>query len=487
MTTELLIRSFFILIIAAAISYSIFDRQEQEKLHSRYNDDHLRYRPYVPGALIPMYLVILLIYTAYKVGLKGTLEYLPALCFNVFLYISIYDLLLLCVLPLLRRWFSSRVCGALWTLPNFLYVAYLGGMSLPKPLLILHIPTQAAKVIFAIWIAGFVLIMLKEILLHFRFRHRILRNAAPVTDPKILEIWHAEQAAAGYKPSSCLVYSSAVGTPLTIGFFKRSVRVVLPKRPYTPEEFRLLFRHEIVHIGREDSTAKFFLVFCTAMCWFNPLMWIAKKRCSDDLELSCDETVLLGTDRQTRQQYAELLLQTAGDDSGFTSCLSNSAQALRYRLQNIMTDRKKFTGSILAGIVFFFLLMSYGHITFSFQSSSGREYIFSDRDTAQYPISSVTLWDSGSIAYCSCSDEASLLEYLADLSLCKVTGNYTFPDADSHQIIIRLDSPEGILSVSLAENVLRITSLYTEGLTSETYYCNTEIDWEYLHSLLIPR
>ena len=46
--------------------------------------------------------------------------------------------------------------------------------------------------------------------------------------------------------------------------------MVVPERDYTQEELRLVLRHELVHISREDSAAKFFLAFCTAMCWFNP-------------------------------------------------------------------------------------------------------------------------------------------------------------------------------------------------------------------------
>ena len=55
------------------------------------------------------------------------------------------------------------------------------------------------------------------------------------------------------------------------------------------EELKLILKHEIVHIAREDSWSKFFLVFCTAMYWFNPLMWYAMKKSAEDMELSCDD------------------------------------------------------------------------------------------------------------------------------------------------------------------------------------------------------
>lgn len=59
--------------------------------------------------------------------------------------------------------------------------------------------------------------------------------------------------------------------------------------------------------------------------------------------------MLLDEPQPVRRQYAELLLQTAGDERGFTTCLSATAGALRYRLRNIMTPGKKRTGAILSG------------------------------------------------------------------------------------------------------------------------------------------
>ena len=67
-----------------------------------------------------------------------------------------------------------------------------------------------------------------------------------------------------------------------------------------------------------DAWGKFFLAFCTAICWFNPLMWVAMRKSADDLELSCDEAVTAELDEAGRRRYASLLLDTVGDERGFT-------------------------------------------------------------------------------------------------------------------------------------------------------------------------
>lgn len=90
-----------------------------------------------------------------------------------------------------------------------------------------------------------------------------------MSDPAVLAVWQAEvDRAREKKPKFRLVTSPQASTPITIGLFFKSVRVVLPQRHYTPEELKLIFRHELVHIGREDAWNKFFVAFCIAMCWF---------------------------------------------------------------------------------------------------------------------------------------------------------------------------------------------------------------------------
>lgn len=75
-----------------------------------------------------------------------------------------------------------------------------------------------------------------------------------------------------------MVRAPQLTTPLSIGLFQKTTCVALPARSYTPEELSLILRHEIIHLSRRDPASKFFMVFCTAMCWFNPLMWVAMRK-----------------------------------------------------------------------------------------------------------------------------------------------------------------------------------------------------------------
>ncbi len=159
-----------------------------------------------------------------------------------------------------------------------------------------------------------------------------------------------------------LLRSPVLATPLTLGLFDRTLRLVLPQREYTLEELELIFCHEVGHIRNEDIKTKAFLFFSLALGWFNPLIWLACCKVAQDLELSCDEGVLYRRDDKTRHKYAALLLHTAGSSLGLTSCLSASGRTLRYRLRRVLHPGKKLSGALLLGLSTFFVMMSYGSI-----------------------------------------------------------------------------------------------------------------------------
>lgn len=261
---------------------------------------------------------------------------------------------------------------------------------------------------------------------------------------------------------------------------------MLPERAYSPEELRLIFRHELIHIGREDSGTKFFLMFCTASCWFNPLMWHAMGRSAEDLELSCDETVLLGAAPETRKEYARLILETAGDSRGFTTCLSASARSLRYRLKSIVGPRKRLTGGLIVGLAFFLLCMSHGYVALAYEEVAGNEVIFSGQETSLFQMESLNYRGDGEREFARCTDPESLSGYLAELEFQSITGNYSFPVSgeENHSLFVLYRGPQGLLGVTLENRSLTVSRLYEERNGNRTYYFSGTVDWDYVESLL---
>lgn len=488
MSSDDLLRGFFAalfsLVVAAGIWFRLGEEEPGEKQELR-----KRWAPLISPTLLPLYVVLLpviaLVIDGGEVRLaKDLLESF----LGVFLHIGLYDMLLLALLPLLRRLIRARIVAVLWLIPNFLYITMYSYMRPSAPKLVLYIGSAALHYGLIVWAAGFAAVLLFGIGQHLLFRRSILRDAEPVTEPEILTGWEAMQVReAGLKKAKLrLVRSGQTQTPLSVGLFPQTMRVVLPKKDYTPEETELILRHELAHILRCDSQTKFFLRFCTAMCWFNPFLWIAMKKCAEDLELSCDEMVLEDADEAQRARYAELILNTAGDARGFTTCLSADAKALRYRLGSIVKPKKRLLGAMLAGVIFFGLVISSGWAALAYDTKPAAQ-TFSYQELSLLPeeLTYVTVYENGSARNYRCADPRALLSYVEKLPVWKLTGRYAAPKYEGRNLFVLFHTQDGLVSLSLTDQSVDIgMPLKKERRYSELYYLQQPPDWEYVMGLL---
>lgn len=328
------------------VGYSALD-----KLFGRDHTD-ANTQVYISPLCVPAALLICLILTLqYHAPAETLPAFLGYICYFM-LMISILYAILLILLPLLRRYFSARSCATLWLLPviSFVWPLYCVPRSPVSP-------NAATYCLLVIWAAGFVILFTGCILSHLFLRRTIRRTASAETDPETLHIWQEEMDALGFMTPVRLVRTPAVHAPFSIGHTKKTRMCILPMRAYTERELRLIFRHELHHLRRRDTDSKLFFAFCGCLCWFNPLVHLAIRRAADDLELSCDEIVLEHADAETRNFYADLLLNTAGERRGFTTCLSARAASLRYRLKRITHARKTSEGTVMIMLFMFLFLL----------------------------------------------------------------------------------------------------------------------------------
>ena len=476
MSIDLMIKFIYAFVIGLTLMAVIYRNQESESDPHRPESIRQRYLPYVSAVMLPCIFAALLLLASFQFGPRYALPRIFSLIFVIFLHISLYYMLLLPFLPLLRRTISARVCALLWTLPNLLYIQF-SFVRVQKPAWVISVPGNLIWILSALWIAGFTAVFLHALLSHLLFRRKILKDSQAVTDPAVLEILDRETRDANFqKRKFKLVRSPQVPAPLSIGLFRSSTRIVLPEKSFSPEEYALIFRHELIHIGREDAWAKFFLLFSTAVCWFNPFLWIARKKCSEDLELSCDETVLQGTG--DRQRYAELILKAAGDDRGFTTCLSSAASTMRYRLREITRAEKKRSGIFTAALIFFILFMSCGYVGLAFGEHRGSEAIFPETDPSLFSLDSIRVEGGKYYPKRDSIDAAALNSYLSDLELQDIAYS-SFSDEEKF-IEFQYTSPDGLQFVRLYDSYLEISSMDRK----EIYYLPEPTDWETLNALI---
>lgn len=125
--------------------------------------------------------------------------------------------------------------------------------------------------------------------------------------------------------------------PMTWGI--RRARILLPGQSdsWPAERRRAVLLHEMAHVRRWDCLTQLLTNLACAMHWFNPLVWIARRRIIAESECACDDLVLAaGFDPS---DYAQHLLQIA---SGLRSGHLTSAAAIA------MARPSKLEGRLLA-------------------------------------------------------------------------------------------------------------------------------------------
>ena len=426
-------------------------------------------------SFLPLLLLIILVMLGAMYGTDGVERFL-SLSLDVMIIISVYFLLLIFLLPIFRRYFSARACATMWILPVFMFwQAHILIQNTPAPAFVIYIPSNILDILFLVWVTGFVVVFVGKFISHFVFRHRVMSVSIPVRDPEILELFDRELKQLEYYRPVRLVKSAAVTVPLSMGTMKRTRVTVLPNREFTQQELQFIFRHEIHHIRRGDVNNKIFFAFCQALCWFNPLIWVATRKASDDMELSCDEIVLENMDEGMRKQYAELLLDTAGSSRGFTTCLSAAAETMRYRLKNVVTVRRRWPGTILLSIAMFLCVMSHGAIAVSSDRGTVAELIteyrtFEDIRSVFYQtegetrLSEVFAWEG-----------EELFAYLTSLEVEKLSSANEIQDLAGQRTAVVVDK-NGTMQLMVYDKFIEVYH-YHHGGKTEYYYLRSKVDW----------
>ena len=182
MSTELFMKGFFAGILGLSFAAIVFSRFDEEVGSESTDKGVQKILPLAHGALLPTFLLALLLLGLKFYGTDLTSKLVLTMCFDIFLHISLYYMILIPLLPVLRKWISARACAMLWLIPNYLYMTQQSYMQIPRPLLTLHVSSKLIAVLSSIWVVGFLSVLLWNIISHLLFRKKILANAAPVTD-----------------------------------------------------------------------------------------------------------------------------------------------------------------------------------------------------------------------------------------------------------------------------------------------------------------
>ena len=367
----------------------------------------------------------------------------------------------------LRDRYEARTVSSLWLLPNLLYYNYYWQNSSPifRPLFVYTVSNDRLfRSILIIWSTVSGLIFLGSIISHIRFRKKLDESLYVLRDEHILELWNRKQDTYEIKESRRIpIYSSpSLSSAVTVGVFNKDTILVIPEKEYSDDQLELIFDHELVHICRKDGITKLYLSLCKAFSFFDPLVYKGIRMCSQDIELSCDENVLLEADEQRRKAYGKLILSGAGEEKGFTSCLSADSESMRYRLESIIKPHQKKRGTLLLTFLTLLVLLLPDLFGVAYHKQKAEDVFFAgeiDHDQMNIgknePFASFTEYEN--------PDKKKIVEYLSDLDIYEI---YVSDIFDGESVTLNYLKNEVLCSLTFNDHFI----VFRDGKNTKTYY-----------------
>ena len=142
-----------------------------------------------------------------------------------------------------------------------------------------------------LWFAGFLAVGSLLAAEAIRFR-RTAARAVPLDDDRWRRTADEVETAFGLSRRVSLLKTATPDVLATSGLLHPRILVPVTAAAWPDERIRVVLCHEIAHIRRRDWAVQVAAEVACAVCWFNPLIWIACTRLRRESEHACDDLVV---------------------------------------------------------------------------------------------------------------------------------------------------------------------------------------------------
>lgn len=143
-------------------------------------------------------------------------------------------------------------------------------------------------------------------------------------------------------------FSDKVNSPVITGLLHPMLLLPTRATSWSSETIKMVMLHELGHLQRRDLWASLAGQIACALHWFNPLVWILRKRLSHECEYACDAHVISSganpgnyinalCDVAESCRESNMLNTRKGHSLAFSAALSMANRAsLRSRVENLL-------------------------------------------------------------------------------------------------------------------------------------------------------
>lgn len=225
-----------------------------------------------------------------------------------------------------------------------------------------------------IWAAGCVLILLWFVYKNVIFRKALRNNRIEEISGELKELYLQICRERKVKPVP-VYFTDPVPGACLVGVFRSYI--VLPLIT-VPQDVKNVLSHEVCHLKNKDHLWGVLRLFCCAIHWFSPLVWIAASMSRTDSELRCDDRVTGPMNEAERKEYANVLVLAAARKSMpgpgvMATGMTMTGKRLKNRVMAVIQNRKP-----VRAFTFIFMAVAFTCLVGAFATSeTGRSWLTS--------------------------------------------------------------------------------------------------------------
>lgn len=207
----------------------------------------------------------------------------------------------------------------------------------------INISVDVAFLVISIWIIGVIVFAGWQVYCYQKLLKKIQHSYIPVSkNSEAAKQLIFMKEVLGINRNVRLAYSTIVRSPVLIGLWKPTI--YLPTGNNADVDMCMVIHHELIHLKRNDLWTKALVLGANALHWFNPLVYVLRKKIHIWSEFSCDEEVVREMSHDERKRYGETILNVIIGSEGlpaqFCSSLSGNGKKLKRRLSMMMNVKK---------------------------------------------------------------------------------------------------------------------------------------------------
>ncbi|MEW6411289.1 MAG: M56 family metallopeptidase [Candidatus Zixiibacteriota bacterium] len=196
------------------------------------------------------------------------------------------------------------------------------------------------------WLAG-VMAVSSRVALGTFLSSRIVEGAVRVEDGPIMAVANQLKHDLDIKQTIRVAISGATDSPFVFGVFRPTVMLPVAANSWSADSLRMIFLHELAHIKRMDVFWVYVSFLAAALYWFNPLVWILRKKSTIESDKVCDDYVICsGTDKVAYAEHLLGVIRALRRDCASVPIAVGMARKTQMegRLMSILSDRKRIAG-----------------------------------------------------------------------------------------------------------------------------------------------